>query len=486
MAAFYIARNEWAMLTSHGCVNLILASAIKQIQKGEIDWKVNSHNREVVSPLTEYLLRPIELKHLCWYAYLEKYEVVNNAYGINTEHFNLHEDHPMRNKKVVIKRILPVIVQYHGYSLKPSVRRDTPEKKEMFALCVLVMFKPYAVIRDILADYRSYYDVLFDGNGDMKMGVLNPIGYEVTRNSEDRWKNKFASEASGKEYRKKMDIAAQSIKQNLCPDIQTGNNNNSNLFEFVSGDTDIYTQNIMDTITLPESDGCVSETPSNLEFSYTNQANYINVNGLNETNILLGYKSVVHSSCDRRSSCEMLNIFEVSEVQPLIDSAISTLTTEVDYDTIRNKYLNFIGEYVLCRVSDEKPSVKVPLFSSLHEVCEIFTLFDPDQRRAFVIGAIAFLSSYIDDGSIATDCVKENQVFALVQGLAGSGKSYVINAWCALAKSWGRESAILCVAITGIAASSLGGRTIASVLAMRKSFSAEMLATKLLVIDEVK
>ena len=130
--------------------------------------------------------------------------------------------------------------------------------------------------------------------------------------------------------------------------------------------------------------------------------------------------------------------------------------------------------------------MKVPLFSSLHEVCEIFTLFDPDQRRAFVIGAIAFLSSYIDDGSITTDCVKENQVFALVQGLAGSGKSYVINAWCALAKSWGRDSAILCVAITGIAASSLGGRTIASVLAMRKSFSAEMLATKLLVIDEVK
>ena len=88
--------------------------------------------------------------------------------------------------------------------------------------------------------------------------------------------------------------------------------------------------------------------------------------------------------------------------------------------------------------------------------------------------------------NIPTDCVKENQVFALIQGLAGSGKSYVINAWSALAKSWGRESAVLCVAITGIAASSLGGRTIASVLCMRKSFTAEMLATKLLVIEEVR
>lgn len=182
----------------------------------------------------------------------------------------------------------------------------------------------------------------------------------------------------------------------------------------------------------------------------------------------------------------MFKIFEVTEVQPLIDSAIDSLQNEVDYDTIRNKYVNVIGEFVICRVSDKKPSVKVPVYASLHEVCDIFTLHDPDQRRAFIIGAVALLSSYIDDGNIPTDCVKESQVFALIQGLAGSGKSYVINAWSAVAKSWGRESAVLCVAITGIAASSLGGRTIASVLCMRKSFPAEMLATKLLVIDEVR
>ena len=52
--------------------------------------------------------------------------------------------------------------------------------------------------------------------------------------------------------------------------------------------------------------------------------------------------------------------------------------------------------------------------------------------------------------------------------------------------SWGRDTAVQCFAITGIAASSLGGKTIASVLAMKNSFSADMLATKLLVIDEVR
>ena len=85
MAAFYIARNERAMLTSHGRVNLILASAIKQIQKGEIDWMLNSQNgvsSVVVPHLTDFLLRPTELVHLCWYSYLEMYEVVNIAQGV--------------------------------------------------------------------------------------------------------------------------------------------------------------------------------------------------------------------------------------------------------------------------------------------------------------------------------------------------------------------------------------------------------------------
>ena len=139
MASFYIARNERAMLTSHGRVNLILASAIKQIQKGEIDWMLNSQskvNTVVVPHLTEFLLRPTELVHLCWYSYLEMYEVVNIGQVVYNEHFKLHVDHPMRHKRVVIRRTRPVIVQYHGYSSKPSARRDTPEKKREFrVLC---------------------------------------------------------------------------------------------------------------------------------------------------------------------------------------------------------------------------------------------------------------------------------------------------------------------------------------------------------------
>ena len=65
MAAFYILRNDIAMLTSHRPVHLILASAIKQIQSGEFEWDLCSYrggNADVVSPLKEYILKPSELE----------------------------------------------------------------------------------------------------------------------------------------------------------------------------------------------------------------------------------------------------------------------------------------------------------------------------------------------------------------------------------------------------------------------------------------
>ena len=60
-----------------------------------------------------------------------------------------------------------------GYSLKCDVRRDTKEKKETFAMCALVMFKAYRSVAEIKSDHDTYYDVLFDGNGDMRGGVLS-------------------------------------------------------------------------------------------------------------------------------------------------------------------------------------------------------------------------------------------------------------------------------------------------------------------------
>ena len=484
MAAFYILRNDIAMLTSHRPVHLILASAIKQIQSGEFEWDLCSYrggNADVVSPLKEYILKPPELE-ICWYEYIGEYQIVEMKRCLETHYLLLHKDHPEMGSKAVIKRDETVVVQYHGYSLKCEKRRDTPEKREMFAMSALLMFKFYTNISDILGSHQCYYDVLFDCNGTMREGVLRPIGYEVILNNEDRWSNKFASEASGKAYKLKMEIASRDVDIAISHVGENNNDEPDDVIEYTTGDVGICTQNILDSISLPEPDDdeCLS---SQLHLSYSDQKNKIKVTGLDEKLIFKGFKTRPRLPV-QRGFFEKMQHLNVSEVTPIIEAAIKTIDDGFGaYDSIRNGYLDNPMESILCKISDDKPHVHVPVLASLHEICIAFSINDPDQKRAFLLGGIALLLSFGDDGNSSIDTTRDRQVFGLIQGLAGSGKTYVINSWIALAKCWGHPNAVLCVCITGIAASNLGGRTIASILSAR--FRDEMLSVKLLVVDEV-
>ena len=485
MAAFYILRNDIAMLTSHRPVHLILASAIKQIQSGEFEWDLCSYrggNADVVSPLKEYLLKPSELE-ICWYEYIGEYQIVEMKRCLGTHYLLLHKDHPQIGLKAVIKRDETVVVQYHGYSLKSEVRRDTPEKKEMFAMSALLMFKFYTNIGDILGNHQSYYDVLFDCNGAMREGVLRPIGYEVILNNEDRWSNKFASETSAKAYKLKMEVASRDVDTAISHVGVHNNDEQDDVIEYTNGDVTMSGQNILESISLPEPDDdeCLSSRSSDL--TYPDQKNNITVSGLDENSILKGFKTRPRIQV-QEGFFEKMQRLDVSEVTPIIEAAIKTISGGVGaYDSIRNGYLDNPIDSILCKISDDKPHVHVPVLASLHEICIAFSINDPDQKRAFVLGGIALLLSFGDDGNSTIDTTRDRQVFGLIQGLAGSGKTYVINSWIALAKCWGHPNAVLCVCITGIAASNLGGRTIASILSSR--FRDEMLSVKLLVVDEV-
>ena len=74
---------------------------------------------------------------------------------ITGDFLTLNSNHPKCKSHVITQRDdpafkkiepKPVVVQYHGYSLKCGVRRDTDEKKENFAMCCLIMFKPFRSI----------------------------------------------------------------------------------------------------------------------------------------------------------------------------------------------------------------------------------------------------------------------------------------------------------------------------------------------------
>ena len=120
-----------------------------------------------ITPLQQYLLRPLALAFLCWYEYLQNYEIVKQPRGTkrknasstdgnlsdssddSTDDFSLREryflnpEHPDYSKLMVIPRKQPAVVQYHGFALKPSRRRTTEEHDEQYAMSALVMFFPF-------------------------------------------------------------------------------------------------------------------------------------------------------------------------------------------------------------------------------------------------------------------------------------------------------------------------------------------------------
>ena len=496
MASWYVLRNEWGMVTSHDPVHLMLASAIRQIQGCSINVNMSSFSfgdTKVTTPLTEYLLKPEELNGTCWYDYLEQYIIVQKSFVKGSQYYQLHSNHPNSKSHVVIKRGSGVyknsnrkfaVVQYHGYSLKPSIRRDTQEKQEIFSMSVLVMFKPYTCISQIKGDCKTYFDALHDINGNIRLDVLSSIGYKIIDHNEDRWTTKFSSELSAKHHRKDIENAAKDInvKYDNEGSIKEIIANEDVFEEIVYGDSETYNQSYYDFMVDETNDIEIETNSRPIQCTkYPVQLNAIYDPHLDEKMIEEGYKTKNVLNSRRCAYLESFHYQEAVEVQELINAAIDTLLPNIEkcsFIETRRKYKIPENEYVEYHISENKGKIKFPICSSLQEIVDIFG-FSKDQKRAFVIGAIPLLKNIAEEEDDESSYL---QVFGLVQGLAGSGKSYVIKAWNVLALSWGQEYAVQCVCITGIAASYINGRTIHSLL---HATEAEIHAMKLLIIDEV-
>ena len=494
MAAWYILNIEkgWAMITSHKAVHLMLASAVKQINGEVMMVDINKYDFtdiKMLTPLAEYLLRPKECTE-CWFDYLEKYAIISKNLLITGDFLTLHSNHPKYKTHVVIKRDhpvyksiepKPVVVQYHGYSLKSTVRRDTDEKKEIFSLCSLIMFKPFRNIRDLKGEHDTYYDHLFDFEGNMRSNVLSQTGYMLIQNNEDRWECKFASEISAKYHREEIQEAAQNIHVGV-KEPNTIRGCDGFFEEIIHGDLSIYSQNYFDFMTthhnqiLKELDVIPDQ-----DIQYPSQKNTMFYINLDEKSISEGFNCKDSVNLHRCNFLETLHHSKADEVVSLVDAAIQSLRVCVDvkrYNHIRNLYCIPENEHVTHYVSQEKGNVMFKLCSSLQEIVDVYG-FTKDQKRAFVIGAIPLLKNIGD----SDDDANHVQVFGVIQGLAGSGKSYIINAWKALALSWGQGYAVQCACHTGIAASNIHGKTLDSLLYTGNKKLATFI--KLLIIDEV-
>ena len=155
---------------------------------------------------------------------------------------------------------------------------------------------------------------------------------------------------------------------------------------------------------------------------------------LNEETISEGFNSKNEVYSIRCGFLERLHYSKSVEVKSLVEAAIQSLVPGNDlnyYNSIREKYSIPRIEHVAHYISKQRGNVTFRICSSLQEIANIYD-FTEDQKRAFIIGSIPLLKNIGD----TDDDSNHIQAFGVIQGLPGSGKSYVINSWKALALSW--------------------------------------------------
>ena len=488
-----------------------------------------------ITPLQQYLLRPLALAFLCWYEYLQNYEIVKQPRGTkrknanstdgnlsdssddSTDDFSLREryflnpEHPDYSKLMVIPRKQPAVVQYHGFALKPSRRRTTEEHDEQYAMSALVMFFPFLHPDDLLKDgyqsncfpastvrYSTYYESMFDDGEKIRSGKISDVGLVVLAHNEDRWESKFMAQERAKEHFLKMKVLAEEISHehsNTCCNVNLYDDSSESDDDV--GYDDVYSTNDLLLHSTPNQAADINCNLTNLNIPIQpplhHAFNFDRVHSTRE--IFEGFKTPSFQSSTNILDGQIFPFISspsvtVVEINELAVAAIASLeimhVNRSNYSALRTNKLQMQSTTAVeIQVKPTMDKVEVPVYASLHEIASVFG-YTKDQTRAFRIVAAGLLNSIVDDMhdvDFSDSYVANRQSALLMEGLAGSGKSYVISGWKALSISWGYPHAVTTFAITGIAASLVHGRTIASMF-LKKANAFKPI--KLACIDEVK
>ena len=536
-SSLYVLRQKEPIVTSHHIVKLNLCSAVKEISQESLDFSIQSSNpvdgsfQLKMTPLQNYLQRPEQLPDCSWYDYLRLYEMVplpkkrrkiekfdpskhlSEDFSLS-ECYRLNENHSDYEKKMVIRRDSPAVVQYTGYSLKPTRRRSTPEHHEQYAMSVLIMFSPFSHPSELLKKenqatcfeddssvYESYFESLFmDRHFKIRPNKITASGLDFLRKHEDRWESKFLSQDQAREHKQKMRELADTIdldEPDSSPPHYYSDNSLESDSDYDIGDiahmTDFLNEDHHDLQTPGESTHNLKSTDVPLLIPSTTACLLPRIHQTHD--IIKGFKkgdpslSSTHESTYPDFHFLKKESVTVIEIGALAAASINSLRehshSDIEYDSLRQqKLIAQRNSVVKFYVNSNSPPIDIPLFASLRQIKTIFGYSD-DQTRAFGVGAAGLLHSIVDnlhDIDYSDIYVESRQAALLVQGLAGSGKSYVINGWKALAVSWGHPAAVLTLALTGKAASLINGRTIASMSFRKKKYFSPV---KLLCIDEV-
>ena len=364
----------------------------------------------------------------------------------------------------MIPRKIRAVVTIIGPGLRPEERRDEEYKEEEFCKRAMLMFVPHEHVTDLRTESSSWIEAW------STCSSVCSTGLAFIRFNEDRWQSIFrsqeasiryfeqiqseldncAGESNGKLVAEKCDINEWddfSDDENLSDSEDDEDITQRPYIEYAERSNTKHTHTKVlpkfDTreVYIPPKNALKVDLPRTADFNRFEKGLEKVIEGASTDND------------DASSGNYYLRELSIKEMFTLVQSSIDAddrneNNASKSHASIRDSYLNNATRSTIeVFVDSPKFPKTLPCYASLQEVSSLFKLTN-DQHRAFVIIGRALLHSFEPNHS-NTKLAVTTQEFLLLHGLAGSGKSFVVRAWKALAESWEHPKAVRTCAPTG-------------------------------------
>lgn len=519
LAALYILRKSCCYKSSP-CENLPLLEVQKELfgfeSHGcdliEAENERRAANNDVyrsTSLLDDYRCRPQFLNSVSLYEYVMRYfRRKRTAFTGDDLLFSSH--HPLYGTHCIGKHRNEVVPVVTGIRM-PYVNDESPlDIVVKRCKAALVLFKPFRVLSDLVADFAS------DENWQRAFLEWEPLRslfvQEIMDNMDD--------------YYRAREKASVDLDENDTVDAHSSDDSE---LDGDFSDVDEYVDTCdFDDISISSSDFDEFHSPTLLEVNSIPETGDLNpilypssqqqcdiVGLLVEKNLLASSaQSTQLKNSNIRNSLqvgdslaigdESFSVHELRQwvkntdtddsllVQCSVGSGRPTEVIELLSEALRSENMAWSPSN-----GETTPSVIEP-YASLQSISRAKSL-NERQHIAFCIAGKALLKKFyhqelaqqhLGDGNSSADyerSVERDQLLMFLGGAGGTGKTRVIGALSALCSSWHRENAMQKTALTGKAATIIGGRTLASFL-LRIKYAIkrrEFFDLELLAIDEV-
>lgn len=517
---------------SHECCQLPLRDIIKQL-KGEDEFSCRLVQRtglesgegrntfRAVSVSDDYLYRPAFCENASLYEFAARSFRRLKQSGTNPDLFYLR-GHPLQDTHCVGMHRFESVPMITGFQI-PQWKEDAPlTKREQYASAVLVLFRPFRELSDILGGAPNTSEGWIDAYTGWKdnrpdiakeiMSNLNDyyVGKEIADKSGDYCmpgqvsQSDYGSDSSEEDgmFAGDTGVEAFSADNNVCAaDID-------NLFGDVDlGGTDtlVLGSNGLDPafcptlsqpadVLMPTIERCLEYNmfEGTLAFVANQSSGGTDTSSGNSRDRQLPELQTVRSwVAENGLAVDMLRQWVAS---PDTDSMLHSggqRTVERNTEVVELISEALSADYRSWEpIADASiPQGDIPPYAPLKHISQAYTL-NEKQHVAFCKVGEALLQRWKvkESAEIASPrMLHEQQLRMFLGGEGGTGKSRVIEAVEALCCSWGRRTSIIKTALTGKATTIIGGRTLASFLLVleRGLSSVDLEDLNIVIVDEV-